>query len=90
MGLSPGLQYYQGPGQAWILSDTLVDETASSISFSKAVLGQRSASGSTVGSSESSPITSCMAGAAPTRSLVGLHPGYWMGPYWVELTLDID
>ena len=68
----------QGFGLTWILSDPWVDGPASSTLFSRVAPGEESASGSTVGSSDSRPLSGVWMGVTLTRFLGRLLPSYWM------------
>lgn len=91
----PGMQWdwwsascYQSLELVWIVPGHWMDRNASSILFSKVVLGQVSTLGSIVGSSDSEPITRCIADIAPNRTLERLLSDHWMGLWWARLALD--
>lgn len=65
--------YYQWFGWTWILSSPCVDRITSSNWFNGVALKHRPTSGSTVGFSDSRPITRYMAGLVPAGFLENCH-----------------
>lgn len=71
---------YQEFGLVWIMSGPLVDGTTSRTLFSRLLLGQWSASVSTVGLQTVGLLPDMQMNVAPSRSLGGLLSGHWICP----------